>query len=176
MIGTAGAAVSVYEHETRKHRHSKLQDIYDVARLVDTCEHIHFHVRSLVPRDMIEARDLDVNTAYALLANTTKRIATAFTLTSRVALLITLCDIAADAEGADRAQALLQPSRCDQRGLDRAAAAAQPRQAQDVLHARPAAASPPVSWPFGAAARDCSPAHRPPRRLDFRARRPGPGC
>jgi len=78
FFGTAGAAVSVYEHETRTHRHSKLQDIYDVARLVDTCEHIHFHVRSLVPRDMIEARDLDVNTAYALMMGTTKPIGTSF--------------------------------------------------------------------------------------------------
>ena len=77
-FGTAGAAVSVWDHETRKHRPSDLRDIYDVARLVDTLEHIHFHVRTLVPRDMVEARDLDVNTAYAIAMGTTKPIGTSF--------------------------------------------------------------------------------------------------
>ena len=77
-FGTAGAAVSVWEHETRTHRPSDLQDVYDVARLVDTLEHVHFHVRTLVPRDMAGARDLDVNTAYALAMGTTKPIGTSF--------------------------------------------------------------------------------------------------
>ena len=49
-----------------------------MARLVDTLEHIHFHVRTLVPRDMVEARDLDVNTAYAIAMGTTKPIGTSF--------------------------------------------------------------------------------------------------
>jgi len=44
-----------------------------------------------------------------LLANTTKRIATAFTLTSRVALFVTMFDIAADAEGAFAKKAFLKP-------------------------------------------------------------------
>ena len=77
-FGTAGAAVSVYEHETRKHRPSDLQDVYDVARLVDTLEHVHFHVRTLVARDMVEARNLDVNTAYAVAMGTTKPMGTSF--------------------------------------------------------------------------------------------------
>ena len=77
-FGTGGAAVSVYEHETRKHRPSDLQDVYDVARLVDTLEHVHFHVRTLVARDMVEARNLDVNTAYAVAMGTTKPMGTSF--------------------------------------------------------------------------------------------------
>jgi len=77
-FGTAGAAVSVWEHETRRHRPSTLLDVYDVARLVDTLEHIHFHVRTLVARDMVEARDLDVNTAYAVAMGTTMPIGTSF--------------------------------------------------------------------------------------------------
>ncbi|HJO99850.1 MAG: trimethylamine methyltransferase family protein [Acidimicrobiales bacterium] len=77
-FGTAGAAVSVWDHETRRHRPSTLLDVYDVARLVDTLEHIHFHVRTLVPRDMVEARDLDLNTAYAVAMGTTMPIGTSF--------------------------------------------------------------------------------------------------
>ena len=56
--------------------------------------------RCCIATDIPENFELDVNTAYALLANTTKRIATAFKMTSRVVLFITICDIAADAEGA----------------------------------------------------------------------------
>lgn len=77
-FGTAGAAVSVWDHETRRHRPSALLDVYDVARLVDTLEHVHFHVRTLVARDMVEARDLDINTAYALAVGTTKPLGTSF--------------------------------------------------------------------------------------------------
>ncbi|HIE68170.1 MAG TPA: methyltransferase, partial [Acidimicrobiia bacterium] len=77
-FGTAGAAVSVWDHETRKHRPSDLRDVYDVARLVDTLEHVHFHIRTLVARDMVEARDLDLNTAYAAAMGTSKPMGTSF--------------------------------------------------------------------------------------------------
>ncbi len=77
-FGTAGAAVSVWEHESRSHRPSELLDVFDTARLVDTLENIHFHIRTLVPRDMVEAHDLDLNTAYALAMGTTKPIGTSF--------------------------------------------------------------------------------------------------
>ncbi len=77
-FGTAGAAVSVWDHETRKHRPSDLHDVYDVARLVDTLEHVHFHVRTLVARDMVEARDLDLNSAYAVAMGTSKPMGTSF--------------------------------------------------------------------------------------------------
>jgi len=91
-FGTAGAAVSVYEDETRKHRPSVLQDVYDVARLVDTLEHVHFHVRTLVPRDMVEARDLDVNTAYAIAMGTSKPIGTSFFQPEHVHEVVDLYD------------------------------------------------------------------------------------
>ena len=65
--------------------------------------------RCCIAIDMPENFELDVNTAYALLANTTKRIASAFTLTSRVALFITIFDIAADAEGAFAKKPFLKP-------------------------------------------------------------------
>ena len=91
-FGTAGAAVSVYDDETRKHRPSVLQDIYDVARLVDTLEHVHFHVRTLVARDMVEARHLDVNTAYAIAMGTSKPIGTSFFQPEHVYEVVDLYD------------------------------------------------------------------------------------
>ncbi len=91
-FGTAGAAVSVYDDETRKHRPSVLQDVYDVARLVDTLDNVHFHVRTLVARDMVEARDLDVNTAYAIAMGTSKPIGTSFFQPEHVVEVVDLYD------------------------------------------------------------------------------------
>ena len=73
-LGTAGAAVSVWDHETRRHRPSTLLDIYDTSRLIDTLNHIHFHGRTLVARDMVDSHDLDLNTSYAVAMGTTKPI------------------------------------------------------------------------------------------------------
>ena len=91
-FGTAGAAVSVWDHETRKHRPSDLQDVYDVARLVDTLEHVHFHVRTLVARDMVESRDLDVNTAYAVAMGTSKPMGTSFFQPEHVVEVVDMFD------------------------------------------------------------------------------------
>jgi trimethylamine--corrinoid protein Co-methyltransferase len=64
-FGTAGAAVHIADDETREYRESLLTDLYDIGRLVDQLEHIHFFQRSVVPRDMEDPRDLDFNTCYA---------------------------------------------------------------------------------------------------------------
>ncbi len=73
-FGTAGAAVLMYDHETATFRPSTAVDVYDCARLVDTLDNIHFFVRTVVARDLQDARLLDLNTAYAAMAGTTKPI------------------------------------------------------------------------------------------------------
>ncbi len=72
FVGTGGASPMVYDRTLGRYRESTLADLYDVARLVDKLEHVHFFSRPLVARDMSEARDLDINTAYACLAGTRK--------------------------------------------------------------------------------------------------------
>ena len=72
FVGTGGASPLVYDQQLKKYRESKLVDLYDAARLVDKLDHIHFFSRPLVARDMANARDLDINTAYASLAGTRK--------------------------------------------------------------------------------------------------------
>ena len=79
-FGTAGAAVHVYEPEDDIYRDSSLKDLYDAARIVDQCEHIHLFQRPLVARDMQNDRDLDINTAYACIAGTKKHIGTSFSV------------------------------------------------------------------------------------------------
>jgi trimethylamine--corrinoid protein Co-methyltransferase len=65
--------------------------------------------RCCIANDIPENFDLDVNTAYALLTNTTRLNATTFTLTSRVAIFLTMFDITADAEGASTKTPFLKP-------------------------------------------------------------------
>ena len=79
-FGTAGAAVHVVDVDTREYRESTLADMYDIARLVDTLEHIHFFQRPIVTRDMEIPAELDLNTCYASVAGTTKHVGTSWVL------------------------------------------------------------------------------------------------
>ncbi len=71
-FGTSGAAVLMYDHVTGTFRESLAQDVYDCGRLVDTLDNLHFYVRTVVARDLVETRDLDLTTAYAVMRSTTK--------------------------------------------------------------------------------------------------------
>ena len=76
FFATAGAGVLMLDHETQRFRESKLQDVYDTGRLVDRLDNIDIYIRTVVARDMVEARDLDLNWAYASVASTSKPIGT----------------------------------------------------------------------------------------------------
>lgn len=99
-FGTAGAAVSIWDHETRKHRPSNLLDIYDTARLIDTLEHVHFHGRTLVARDMVDSHDLDINTAYAISMGTSKPVGSSFFQPEHVDEAVDMFDVMLGREGA----------------------------------------------------------------------------
>ena len=77
-FGTAGAAVHVVDPVTGRYRESLLQDLYDSARIVDQMEHIHFYQRCMIPRDVVEPREMDFNTCYASVAGTSKHVGTSF--------------------------------------------------------------------------------------------------
>ena len=77
-FGTAGAAVHMVDPRTREYRESTLADLYDIARLVDTLDHIHFFQRPIVCRDLEDPRDLDLNTCYAAIAGTSKHVGTSW--------------------------------------------------------------------------------------------------
>ncbi len=92
-FGTAGAAVLMFDHLTQSYRPSTTQDLYDLSRLVDTLEHIHFYVRSVVPREVDGARELDINTAYATMMGTTKPVGTSFFQADHVYEVVEMCDM-----------------------------------------------------------------------------------
>ncbi|MBM36414.1 MAG: methyltransferase [Acidimicrobiaceae bacterium] len=77
-FSTAGAAVLMLDHDTSDFRPSVLQDLYEIGRVVGALEHLHIYVRTVVARDLESSRELDLNTAYAVLRSTTKPIGTSF--------------------------------------------------------------------------------------------------
>jgi len=62
-FGTAGAAVHIVDIENKEYRESHLKDLYDMARLVDQLDHIHYFQRCLVARDVEDPVDMDFNTS-----------------------------------------------------------------------------------------------------------------
>lgn len=72
-LGTGGAAVHVLDLESGTVRESRLRDLYDIGRLVEGLDHIHFYLRPVVARDVAND-DIDVNTFYACLAATHKHV------------------------------------------------------------------------------------------------------
>ena len=83
-FGTAGAAVHIVDVENREYRDSTLQDLYNIARIVDQMDHIHYFQRPIVARDMVEPEDLDFNTLYASVSGTTKHVGTSWVLPEHV--------------------------------------------------------------------------------------------
>ena len=99
FFGTGGAAVQTLDLETGGYRSSTLRDLYDFTRLVDTLENVSWFTRCCVATDVADNFDLDVNTAYALLAGTTKPVGTSFTLGDNVRPIVEMFDIALGGEG-----------------------------------------------------------------------------
>jgi trimethylamine--corrinoid protein Co-methyltransferase len=111
-FGTAGAAVHVVDLERREYRESTLQDLYDAARIVDSLDNIHFFQRPMVARDMVDPRDLDLNTLYACLAGTSKHVGTSFVLKEHVEDALEMLHMVAGSEEAWRARPFVSNSNC----------------------------------------------------------------
>ncbi|MGB0387380.1 MAG: trimethylamine methyltransferase family protein [Ardenticatenaceae bacterium] len=81
-MGTGGAAVKVLDIDTGQARESTLKDVAELGRLCDALDNIHFYLRPVVARDLPNEQ-LDINTYYAALTNTTKHVTgNAFTIES----------------------------------------------------------------------------------------------
>ena len=98
-FGTGGAAVQTLDLDSGMYRPSTLADLHDFARLQDTLANISWFTRCCVATDVPDSFDLDVNTVYALLKNTTKPTATSFTRAEHVAPIVEMLDIAAGGPG-----------------------------------------------------------------------------
>jgi trimethylamine---corrinoid protein Co-methyltransferase len=98
-FGTGGAAVQTLDIQTGRYRSSTLADLYDFTRLVDTLTNVSWFTRCCVATDLADNFELDLNTAYALLAGTTKPVGTSFTLGSHVDPIIDMFDLVMGGEG-----------------------------------------------------------------------------
>ena len=99
-FGTGGAAVQTLDLDTGLYRPSTLKDLHDFTRLQDTLTNVSWFTRCCVATDVPDNFELDVNTVYALARNTTKPVATSFTLADYVAPIVQMLDIVAGGEGA----------------------------------------------------------------------------
>ncbi len=110
--GTGGAAVHIVDARTGEYRDSVLLDIYNMARIVDCCEHIHFYYRTVVARDLPDMFELDVNSHYAALQGTTKHVGGSFSIPRSVTAVLDMCIEAAGSEAAWRARPFMSTNSC----------------------------------------------------------------
>ena len=96
-IGTGGAATQMLDAETGAYRNSTLDDLWTMMRVLDECTSIHYGLRPVVARDVTGS--LDVNTAFAAVAATSKPIGVSFTTADSVDPVVDLFDLALGGEG-----------------------------------------------------------------------------
>lgn len=106
-VGSGGAAPLIVDLETDTYRPSTLRDLYDAARMVDALENVHFFSRSVVARDMDGTEALDINTAFASLAGTSKHVMVAAHDPAHVRAIARMCHLIAGSEAAFRARPFL---------------------------------------------------------------------
>jgi trimethylamine--corrinoid protein Co-methyltransferase len=108
--GTAGLAVHLVDAEKHAYRESRLQDIYDAARIVDGLDNIHFFQRPMVARDIADPLELDINTLYACVTGTSKHIGTSFTVRENVKPALDMLHAIAGGEENFRARPFISSS------------------------------------------------------------------
>lgn len=111
-FGTGGAAVHIVDLEGNEYRESLLQDLYDMARIVDALDHIHYFQRTITARDMTSSRDLDINTLYACVSGTTKHVGTSFITPEHVNEALDILHRIAGGEEQWRARPFVSQSNC----------------------------------------------------------------
>jgi trimethylamine---corrinoid protein Co-methyltransferase len=72
-LGTGGAAIRILDLETGKSRATCLQDLYQLGRLVDCLDNIHFFLRPCIPTDIPQTA-YDINVFYVCLRATAKHV------------------------------------------------------------------------------------------------------
>lgn len=111
-FSTAGAAVMVADTENNLYRDSLAQDLYDMARIADTCEHIHMFQRTCVPRDIPDNYEMDINTLYCSVMGTSKHVGSSWTLPGHVEKSFAMLHQIAGGEDQWRARPFVSQSNC----------------------------------------------------------------
>ncbi len=109
---SGGGAPNVVDLESGEYRPGTLHDLYGAARICDAMENIHHFSRSVIAGDARSNRELDVNTAYACLAGTSKPVAMSITEASHVPDIAKLCYALAGGEDEFRKRPFLTVLAC----------------------------------------------------------------
>jgi len=72
-LGTGGAAINILDLESNSIRPTTLKDLYQLGRLVDALDNIHFFLRPCIPTDIPQTA-YDVNVFFACLKATAKHV------------------------------------------------------------------------------------------------------
>jgi trimethylamine--corrinoid protein Co-methyltransferase len=100
--GTGGASPMIVDFTSGAYRSATLADLFDAARIVDRLDHVRFFSRSMIACDMPTSRDMDLNTAFAALAGTTKHVLVSASEAAHVRDIAQICYIVAGSEQAFR--------------------------------------------------------------------------
>jgi trimethylamine--corrinoid protein Co-methyltransferase len=111
-FATAGAAVMIVDAETNSYRESLAQDLFDLARIADTCEHIHIFQRMCVLRDIPDNYEMDLNTLYCSVLGTSKHVGSSWTDAVHLERSLELLHIIAGGEAQWRARPFVSQSNC----------------------------------------------------------------
>ena len=110
-FGTAGAAVNMVDARTG-YRESTIQDLYDIGRVVDVMDHIHFFQRAVVPRDIPDPYEMDFNTCYASVMSTTKHVGSSWVQPEHVERSLEMLHAIAGGEKQWRERPFVSQSNC----------------------------------------------------------------
>lgn len=111
-FATAGAAVMVVDTENNLYRDSTARDLYDLARIADSCEHIHIFQRMCVLRDIVDNYQMDVNTLYCSVMGTAKHVGSSWTHVKHLEKSLEMLHLIAGSEEKWRARPFVSQSNC----------------------------------------------------------------
>ena len=101
-LGSGGASPQILDLYTGRYRDSVLADIRDAARIVEQMDHIHFFSRPMVARDIEDPAAMELNTAWACLAGTSKHVMVSASSVASVDAIAALAHRIAGSEAAFR--------------------------------------------------------------------------
>ena len=110
-FGTAGAAVNMVDNDGT-YRESLITDLYDIGRIVDTLEHVHFFQRAVVPRDLPNPYEMDFNTCYAAVTSTTKHVGSSWVDPKHLEASLEMLHMIAGGEDKWRERPFVSQSNC----------------------------------------------------------------
>lgn len=111
-FATAGAAVLIADSVDNSYRESTAQDLYDLARITDTCEHIHIFQRMCVLRDIEDNYQMDLNTLYCAIAGTSKHVGSSWVSADHLQQSMKMLHQVAGGEDKWRARPFVSQSNC----------------------------------------------------------------